>query len=102
MAQSLGHDYDYLLSASERILKGAKTKINLNKFAKLHPAIQRLILRRGYAKLKGDTRRLTYQHIREIEDLISHRPTNSIVDLPKGIAVVKQKNCLIFYLRKQQ
>jgi len=101
-AQSLGSDYDYLLSASRRAMKGAKTKININKLLKLHPAIQKLTLRRCYANLKGDTRRLTFQHIREIEDLILNRPPNSIVDLPKGISVIKKKKYLSFYLKKHQ
>jgi len=65
----------------------------------LHPAIQRLIVRRAIASVKGDTRRITFQHIREIEDLVLNRPLNSIVDLPKGVSVVKKKTALFFYQR---
>jgi hypothetical protein len=39
------------------------------------------------------------QHVREIEDLVSCRPTNSIVDLPKGVSVIKKKKYLSFYRR---
>jgi len=98
-AQSLGYDYDYLMRVALRITKGTKHKLNLNRFTKLHTALQRLILRLSIARIKGDMRRLTFQHIREIEDLILNRPVNSIVDLPKGVSVVKKKQYLSFYLR---
>lgn len=101
MAQNVGSDYDYLQQAVERSMRGAKAKLNLDKLTRLHPAIQRLILRRAFASIKGDTRRITFKHIREIEDLILNRPKNSVVDLPKGISVVKKKH-LIFYRRDFQ
>jgi tRNA(Ile)-lysidine synthase len=96
MAQSLGCDYDYLKRAANRAIKHFDKKINLEKFLKLHPAIQRLLLRISIARLKGDMRRLTFQHIREIEDLLLNRPVNSIIDLPKGISIIKKKKSLVF------
>lgn len=73
--------------------------INIEKFLKLHPSIQRLVLRLNIAAVKGDMRRITFQHIKEIEDLISSRPINSIVDLPKGVSVIKKKKILSIYRR---
>jgi len=99
MSESSGCDYDYLISKAEITARHLGRKINLVKFMRLHPAMQRLILRINFARLKGDTRRITFQHIREIEDLITSRPVNSIVDLPKGISVVKGKTYLSFYHR---
>jgi len=99
MAQSLGYDYDYLLSVAKRLSRHSKTRLALNRLVKLHPALKRLLYRLCIAKVKGDTRRITFQHIREIEDLLSGRPANSIVDLPKGVSVVKKRNFLSFYLR---
>lgn len=99
MAETVGYDYDYLQQIAFRNIEQAKTKINLSKLQKLHPAIQRLVLRLMIARLKGDTRRLTLQHIREIESLLLARPLNSIVDLPQGISVKKSKKSLTFYHR---
>ena len=96
MADSIGYDYDYLQSVARRAVKRLGHKINLKKLSQLHPAIQRLLLRLNIARLKGDTRRINFQHIREIEDLILNRPVNSIVDLPRGISVVKKKKTLLF------
>jgi tRNA(Ile)-lysidine synthase len=99
MAQSTVYDYDYLQGVALRAMRGVKDRLNLKKILKLHTAIQRLIFRQAIASVKGNTRRITFQHIREIEDLVSNRPVNSIVDLPKGVSVVKKKTNLVFYQR---
>jgi len=97
MAESVSNDYDYLIQKAQLAYSGPE--INLKKFLKLHPAMQRLILRLNIARLKGDTRRITFKHIQEIEALILNRPVSSIVDLPKGISVAKKKNRLVFFQR---
>lgn len=102
MAECVGYDYDYLNRAADRNIKKHRQKLNLEKLKLLHPAILRLLLRRCIASVKGDTRRITFQHIREIEDLILSRPTNSIVDLPENLSVIKRKKTLSFYLKKIQ
>lgn len=99
MAESAGYDYAYLNRTANQALERLGTKINLEKLLKLHPAIQRLILRMRYALVKGNTRRITFKHIKELEELILNRPVNSIVDLPSGISVIKKKKSLSFYRR---
>ena len=98
LAENSASDYQFLELMAAKTMKGAKTKFNLKKLAKLHISMQRMLFRRAISNLQGNTRRITFQHIREIEDLILNRPQNSIVDLPKGISVIKKKS-LIFYLR---
>ncbi|MCM8796092.1 MAG: hypothetical protein NC928_05370, partial [Candidatus Omnitrophica bacterium] len=97
LAESAGYDYDYLCQMANRLAGKKITRINLRRFSGFHPAMQRLILRLAVAKIKGDTRRLTFKHIKELEDLILNRPVNSIVDLPKGVSVKKQKESIVFY-----
>jgi tRNA(Ile)-lysidine synthase len=99
MAQSSGLDYDYLNRAAQSCCKRLGRGIELKKFLKLHPAMQRLVMRLNIAKVQGNTRRITFRHIREIEDLILNRPVDSVVHLPKGIAVAKKKSRLVFYRR---
>jgi len=98
-AETVGYDYDYLSQRAQKFIAKASKKIDLKKYLLLHTAIQRLVLRLMIAKLKGDTRRINLAHIKELEDLILNRPVNSIVDLPKGVFVVKKKNALQFYRR---
>lgn len=101
LAENSACDYTYLETSARRITNRLGTRINLVRFLRLHPAMQRMILRFNIARLKGNTRRITSRHIKEIEDLILNRPINSIVDLPKGISVAKKKKVLYFYLRRQ-
>jgi tRNA(Ile)-lysidine synthase len=96
-AGSIANDYDLLNRASIASAKKLGAKINLKKFASLHPSLQRMVLRHRITKLKGDTRRIDFRHIQEIEELISDRPINSIVDLPGNIRVKKTKQSLIFF-----
>ena len=98
-AETVGYDYDYLSQRAQKFIAKASAKIDLKRYLKLHTAIKRLVLRLMITKLKGDTRRINLAHIKELEDLILNRPVNSIVDLPKGVFVVKKKNALQFYRR---
>lgn len=98
LAQNAGSDYDYLKVSAARFFKKNKTKLNLSRLIKLHPSIIRLKLRTAISCIQGNTRRITFKHIQELEDLISNRPQDSIVHLPKGIFVVKKQNSLNFFL----
>lgn len=107
MAENIGLDYDYLLKVAEDVLekvkvKAAKSRISLSLFrlSKFHPAIQRMVLRLVIERLKGSTRRFTYQHSKELEDLILNRPSGSIVDLPQEISFLKKMPYLYAYIRK--
>jgi tRNA(Ile)-lysidine synthase len=102
LAQTVSCDYEYLNQVAQRSLKGSPLRLNLQKISKLHPAIKRLKLRQSISSVQGDTRRISFQHIKEIEDLILFRPSGSIVDLPKGICVQKSRNCLLFLKRRAQ
>lgn len=109
-ASILALDYDYInqqgmqaLMKCSRISRRAKRlylKISLDRLKKLHPAMQRMVLRLGVERLKGDTRRLTFKHWEELEDLLINRKTNSIVDLPARICVKKEPKYLVISLRK--
>ena len=100
MAQTAGYDYDYLASVALRLMGRMGQKMRLDRLLKLHPALRRLLMRLHIARVSGNTRRITFQHIVEIEDLLFNRPLNSVVDLPKGVSVVKKKAYLWFYKRK--
>lgn len=99
LAECAAIDYEYLNQAAYASAKGNPLRLNIKKIINLHPAILRLKIRQSISHLQGDTRRINFAHIREIEDLLENRPKNSIVDLPKGISVQKTHNCLRFYKR---
>ncbi|MGE5308657.1 MAG: tRNA lysidine(34) synthetase TilS [Deltaproteobacteria bacterium] len=96
-AENAGYDYDFLVKAAEKAAGGISSRIDLRRFNRLHPALKRIVLRLSAGKVQGDTRRLTFIHMKEIEDLILNRPVGSVVDLPRNISAAKRKNTLIFY-----
>ena len=106
-AELMQTDYLYLRGQSEkrlqriaRVQKNTIT-IDLEKFQKSHKSLQRNMLRLSCEHLTGSTRQLTFQHIREIEDLLASRPEGSIVHLPKNISITKKHNKLIMTLPKK-
>jgi tRNA(Ile)-lysidine synthase len=100
MAESAGLDYDYLNAVADKWQKRRGPKLKIKPLVGLHPAIRRLVLRLRIASLRGNTRRLDFRHIREIEDLLCQRPVNSIVNLPQGISAVKKRRYLSIYKQK--
>jgi len=99
LAESVSYDYEYLDQVAKRSLKGNPLRLNLKKIVKLHQSILRLKLRQSISCIQGDTRRISFQHIKELEDLIYCRPNGAIVNLPKGICVQKSRNFLLFFRR---
>jgi len=99
LAESVSYDYEYLDRVAKRSLKGSTGRLKLKKIIKLHPAILRLKLRQAISCVQGDTRRINFQHIKELEDLIFARPDGAIVNLPKGTSAQKFRNTLIFSKR---
>lgn len=104
LALTSAEDYDYLRQQAMDIFpkvahQNEKTiHITLTKFRNLPIALQRMILRLAIEKIKGHTRTLTWTHYNELADLINHRPTGAIVDLPNGLRAKKTITILILSL----
>jgi len=97
MAENLQAEEEFFAKYGKRKFKGmskirqGEIFIDLKKFKRQPDAVQKRILRAALEELKGDLRRVTYQHWKEIEELINNRPVNSIVDLPAGITIAKDR-----------
>jgi len=96
-AEIVGYDYDYLAIQAQKLSFRFNHKIDIRKFLGLHTSMQRVLLRLYINKLKKDTRKIEFRHIKEIEDMLFNRPVGSIVDLPGDISVVKMKKTFYFY-----
>ncbi|MCX5712225.1 MAG: tRNA lysidine(34) synthetase TilS [Candidatus Omnitrophica bacterium] len=99
LAESSASDYDYLSKVVSKLPEFSKKVFALKRLVKMHPGIRRMLLRNAICRIKGNTRSIGFVHIKELEDLIFNRPTNSIVDLPHGISVCKSVKSLSFYRR---
>ena len=60
----------------------------------LHPALQRHALRRAFATVAGDSRRLSERHLEVMLSLLHGEPGVSSVHLPRGIRAQKQYGTL--------
>lgn len=103
LANNAGTDFDYLEAQAQKLFekhtKCAKNRTNvridLKTLSVQHPAVQRMLIRLGIQRLRGNTNRLTLNHFREIEDLLSNRPRGAIVSLPQGIYARKDLRYLL-------
>lgn len=103
-AENLGLAYEYINKQGRRkfnsvVVETGEAIIDLDKFKTFHPILQREIFRLVIKELKGNLRRINYQHWKEFEELFQERPTGSILDLPKNMYVKKEKKHLVFCLR---
>ena len=101
-AQVIGCDYDYLMGIARQKSEKLGKRIVTEKLLRLHPAMQRMVLRLAIARIQGGMRRITFKHIKEVEDLIYNRPIHSIVNLPQGVYVVKKNKFIHFSQNKQR
>ncbi len=105
LAQISGQDYEYLETETRKqilpIMKSGKKEIffKLEPLRKLHPSLQRMAIRLGIEKLKGDTNKISYVHLQEVESLLFERPVNSIVDLPDSLALRRGKKSLTLFTK---
>jgi len=95
-----GADYDYLHSAALSAARAMGKAISLTRFFTLHPAIRRLVIRLHISRVQGDTRRISFTHIRTIEELAHNLPAGSRVDLPQGISAKKNPRTLVIFRRR--
>ena len=108
LADVLAQDYDYLDGQSQKIFtklveleSPSAIKLKIQSLRKNHRAVQRMLIRLCIEKLRGDLHQLTFGHLAEIEDLMQHRPTGSVVHLPGGVEASTDKNSLIFLISKR-
>ncbi len=93
LAKSTFLDYDFLYCEGQRHFHQLAKEITpksicfkLYLFLKLHPSIQRMVLRAAIEHLKGSTKRLTLTHVENIEMLLGQTRQGSL-NLPYNISL---------------
>lgn len=94
MSQILEADDEYLTEVQERIFQKVarvqgrrRVEINLVSLRKLHPSMQRRILRRSIELVKGNLQGITLSHLEDVINMVNQGQTGSQVHLPKDIVV---------------
>lgn len=104
-ALNVGADYYFLHTQAQFFLdrylkkKQGRFLVDFKVLKKIDISIRRLFLRLAVEMISGDLRILTFQHTREIEELLFLRPFGSQVHLPGGIVILKEKNRLVIFKR---
>jgi len=73
-----------------------RIRIHIDSLQKLDMAIKRIVLRQALKKFKGDTRQLSFVHMKAIERLLHTQKAAATVHLPSGILVSKYHRYLTF------
>lgn len=68
---------------------GADGALGIAGFARLHPALQRALVRLFMEKRLGDLRRISRAHVEAIRRLCLDGPPNATLDLPHGTRVIR-------------
>lgn len=98
LAETTACDYDFLQQEAEAAFQRAvvvSTRpgvvLAVPKLLRLHPSVRRMVLRLAVQQVKGDLNRLTFAHMRELEDLLAAAgPGVPEVSLPGGLCVTRR------------
>lgn len=104
LSETLSLSYDYIRRESEKLFQRSKTKskdsktirVDSKKIAHLHPALLCEMIRLAVEDALGHTRKLTFTHIQEIENLIRQHSTNAVISLPFGLRITRKRSAIIF------
>ncbi len=109
LSEQSAEDYELLqLEIHRHFTTCAKTlprskgiSIDADKLCRLHPAIQKMVLRSSIEQLKGDLRRFEHKHIEALQNLLCAKPSRlAMVKLPCGITAQKTSTST-FIIRSQ-
>lgn len=101
LARTARLDLEYLESETSRAWSRIASEgdggisFNLAALAALHPALQRMLLRRGYAALTGDARRLRESHLAAMAEMVTEKRTGRMVSLPRGVRLHRAQDYLL-------
>ncbi len=74
--------------------------LDLEGLQQLSPALRKRVIRKGVAAIKGDLKRIGFEHIVAIEDLITCLNPSGSLDLPGRICIMREPKTLLFYSRR--
>ena len=109
LAQQCRGEQAYLQAATQRLEKRClrrglhgRVSLTLRSFARQPEALQRSLVREAIRQVRGDLQQFEYRHWLEVERLWRERPVQSVVDLPGGIRVSREHECLVIQRKAMQ
>jgi tRNA(Ile)-lysidine synthase len=105
LAHSTALELDYLEQESDRVWPQVVSSVadttpitlqfNRQALASLHPALQRRLLRRGYACITGGTHRLRESHLRSMSEMVQSQSSGRTTVLPGGLSLHATHDSLV-------
>jgi tRNA(Ile)-lysidine synthase len=96
MSLLIRDDYDYLEECVSKFYEQCTTKfqdnavwLNLKEFLKVHPALQKRLIRRAIKQVKGNLKDVESIHLESAQALCKDGKTGSQIHLPDNIRVLK-------------
>jgi tRNA(Ile)-lysidine synthase len=80
---------------------GRGVRFSLSKFKSLHLAAQRRLIRNAIMMLKGDIRRITFEHVEAVISLSEKNSGSKNIHLPDHIRIEKNNEGLMFIQEQQ-
>jgi tRNA(Ile)-lysidine synthase len=82
---------DAHLETAMRSTSPQQLRLDRQRLAQCHPALQRRLLRAAVRKVKGDLRRVQFNHIETARRLLADANPGGQVDLPCGLRIVVER-----------
>ena len=105
LTQSITADYDFLETVGRKELKHCQMAtsnqsitLKINTLQSLHPSLRRMVIRLALIQLQGSARRLSFEHILDIDHLLLSPAKTGTRVLPKAIRILKSAKVMKFQL----
>lgn len=91
LSQTASDELDYLERETDRLWEQVATEADGGvdfrqpEVAQVHPALLKLLLRKAYGHVAGDTRRLSQRHLEAMAELVRAKSAGRSLDLPGGL-----------------
>ena len=96
-------DYHYLRTAAMRQWKrvakingtSGAIRLSVAAFRRQPNALQRQLLRQAVETLRGSLGQFEFRHWGEVERLFTERPVGTVVDLPGGLQLIRERDVVV-------
>ena len=84
--------------ASNGGASGHSVAISLPALRRQPKALQRQLVRRAIQRVRGELGQLEFRHWLEVERLCGERPVGTLLDLPGGVRLIRERHRLVCFL----
>ena len=101
LARTASVDLDFIEEEADKLwpqvalATDGEVRFDLTGLSGVHPALQRMLLRRGYAALTGAAIRLRESHLTAMVDMVSDKTPGTVLELPAGMRLHRGYTSLV-------